>query len=179
MPVVIAVVLALGVLVLVNLLLTVGIIRKLRTYERDRAAAPDPSRPTTGLRAGTAVPAFAATARDGSEVGVADLAGRRTLVGFFSSDCEGCTTAAPGFAPAAREAGVAALAVVTAGHRDPEELLAALGDDVTAVVEQGPGSLTEAFAVSAYPWYFLTGPDGVVVASAANSEGCLGEPVRA
>jgi peroxiredoxin len=170
MAVLVAAVVLLGALVVVNLLLTGAVVRKLRTLARERPAFPgDP-----GLPVGAQVPPFAVLTTGDTKITEDGLSG--TLVGFFSTDCEGCLPKAPAFAEAARgpsAEGVRALAVVTTGQREPAELLAALGGDVSVVLEESQGSAATAFAVNAYPWFFLVGPEGTIAASGSDPGRCL------
>jgi peroxiredoxin len=171
-PIVVAAIVILTVLVLVNLLLTGAIIRRLRTYEGVRTA--EPAHP--GLPAGAEVPSFTSHTVDGVEVTPASLAENTTLVGFFSTDCSACVTAVPAFLEAARDrsaAGLAVLAVVLAGRRSPAELLAALGEDQRVVLEDDQGPLVRAFSAGPTPWFFLVGRDGRIVANALDPVRCL------
>ncbi len=176
MPIVVAAIVILTVLVLLNLLLTGAIIRKLRTYEGTRTAQPaDP-----GLPPGAQVPSFTSQTVGGDEVTAASLAQHATFVGFFSTDCSACVTAVPGFLAAARERsgdgagdGLGTLAVVLVGRKSPDPLLAALGDDQRVVVENDQGPLVRAFSAGPTPWFFLVGRDGRIVANALTPAACL------
>lgn len=178
MAVLVAAVIVLGGLVLVNLLLTGAVIRKLRRLDKEtslaRAVPP-------GLAVGAEVPAFSALTIADTKVGRDDFAGERTLVGFFSTDCRHCLPKAPVFAAAARDAeaeGVRTLAVVVAGHEEPANLLAALTDEVSVVLESEHGAMADAFAVSAFPSFFLVGPDATVDATGHEPERLLAAPSR-
>ncbi len=191
MAVLVAAVILLGALVILNLLLTAAVIRKLRTLPPgppgagQAAAASAP----THLPVGAEVPAFIAVTADGTKITSAAFPDRRTLVAFFTSDCGVCVTKVPGFGQAARDlaAGAAddtvrAVAVVSVERRDPSPLLSALaelGDDVAVIVEEGRGPVAAAFEVGTYPWFFLVGPDGRVAATDSAPEACLPAPARA
>ena len=192
MAVLVAAVILLGALVLLNLLLTAAIIRKLRALPPGPPGAghaADSAAPTH-LPVGAEVPAFIAVTDDGTKITSAAFPGRRTLVAFFTSDCGVCVTKVPGFGQAARDlaaAGAAdgtaqAVAVVSVERRDPAPLLSALaelGDDVAVIVEEGRGPVAAAFEVGTYPWVFLVGPDGRVAATDAAPESCVPAPARA
>ncbi|GLW25378.1 MULTISPECIES: peroxiredoxin family protein [Microbispora] len=177
MAVLVAAVIVLGGLVLVNLLLTAAVIRKLRKITKELPAGR--ARDGFGLPVGAEVPAFSALTVADTKVTTDDLAGGRTLVGFFSTDCRHCLPNAPGFAATARDAaadGVRNLAVVVAGEEEPAGLLDALGDAVTVVVENEGGALTDAFAVAGFPSFFLVGPDATIAASGHEPESLLAAP---
>ncbi|WP_214104540.1 peroxiredoxin family protein [Acrocarpospora catenulata] len=171
MAVLVAAVILLGGLVLVNLLLTGAVIRKLRKITKDSPAGGLPVSP--GLDVGAEIPAFSALTATDTKVTTDDFAGERTLVGFFSTDCRHCLPKAPAFAATAREAaadGVRVLAVVVEGQEKPANLLAALTDDVSVVVEGEGGAVVDAFAVTAFPSFFLVGPDATIAASSLKLE---------
>ncbi|MEO3855465.1 TlpA disulfide reductase family protein [Acrocarpospora sp. B8E8] len=149
-------------LVAVNLVLTAGIIRKLREYERERAGHTGGSW-QPGLADGTKVPSFTAATTTGETVDEEILRDGVTLVGFFSTDCGSCLPKAPAFADTA--ASTPALAVVSTGRTAADDLLQALDAVGRVVVEAEGGPVATAFAVAAYPLFFLVGPDGAVLAS--------------
>lgn len=175
MAVLVAAVILLGGLVVLNLLLTAAVIRRLRVLAR----GPYPGDPPPGLPVGAEAPALAA-----GDAAIAPR-GRHTLVGFLNTDCGSCRTAAPALADAARDLAAAtggtgrAVAVVSTERQDAAELLAALGDDVTVIVERGRGPVTDAFQVSAFPWFCLITPDGRVAAVSDTPGRCLPSPARA
>src|SRR5690349_17585185 len=93
-----------GVMCLVNLVLTFGVIRRLREHTEllnqrivDRAAAPGPIM----LEPGGTVGDFSVTTTDGVGVSRSDLIGRR-LVGFFSPTCSACAENMPKYIAHAR-----------------------------------------------------------------------------
>ncbi|MEU6432240.1 redoxin domain-containing protein [Microbispora sp. NPDC046973] len=181
MAVLVAAVILLGGLVLLNLLLTGAVIRKLRKSSGE--SRPDWGHPQNpSLPVGSAVPAFSALTAANTKVTADDFAGERTLIGFFSTDCRHCLPKAPVFAATARDAeadGVRALAVIVAGQEDPTDLFTALTDDVNVVVENESGAMVGAFAITAFPWFFLIGPDATVTASGHEPERLLAAPSHA
>ncbi|MEN3540053.1 redoxin domain-containing protein [Microbispora sp. ZYX-F-249] len=180
MAVLVAAVVLLGGLVLVNLLLTTAIIRKLRTLGKESSLGGEV--PELGLAVGAEVPPFSAVTVADAKVGSADFAGERTLVGFFSTDCRHCLPKAPAFVAAARDAaadGVRTLAVVVVHGEDPANLLAALADEVSVVVESEGGAISTAFAIAGFPSFFLVGPDTTVDARGHEPERLPAAPSRA
>lgn len=156
-----------GVMCLLNLLLTFGVIRRLREHTEllnqrviDRAAAPGPIM----LEAGRTVGDFSVTTVDGAEVSNADLTGRR-LVGFFSPSCSACAENMPAYvAHAQTQAGGRdrVLSVVVGSEAETADMTRQLEKVSTVVrdVEQGP--ISRAFAVDGYPAYGILDGDTVV-----------------
>lgn len=126
MPFVVAALVLLGLLCLVNLLLTVGILRRMR------AQAAAGSGPLFALRPGSAVGEFAATTTDGEPLTTATLDG---TVAFFSADCPACHDTLPDFLAYAREQGRDRVLAVVGG--DDADTVRALAE-VARVVAGGP-----------------------------------------
>ncbi|MFI6485653.1 TlpA family protein disulfide reductase [Nonomuraea sp. NPDC050663] len=145
-------VVVLTVLCLVNLLLTVGVVRRLREHTEllaEQAAAPPPP-----LRPGTRVP------------GYAELTGatEESVIGFLSPGCEPCRTLLPGFLERAGAAG-SSLAVVVGGAERAKEYTDRITGHVEVAVEEMGGPLTSAFQVTVFPTFFVVAPDGTVLGS--------------
>ncbi|MGI5237911.1 TlpA family protein disulfide reductase [Dactylosporangium sp. CA-139066] len=163
MPMLVAAVVVLTVLVVLDLVLTTAVIRRLRTYEDSRSAAGAPPE-TIRIAVGAEVPEFA------------DADGRRTLVGFFSTTCKPCVTEAAELVR--REgrltaAGIAVVPVLTQhGEEDPNGLRTVLAAVGTVVTEAPGGPVSTAFGTRATPSYVLVDPDGRVAAKGA-FEDCL------
>ncbi|HLU33866.1 MAG TPA: redoxin domain-containing protein [Natronosporangium sp.] len=150
---------ALWVVVLLNLLLTYALIRRVG------AGAGEP--PLGGLEAGTTVPEFEAETPDGRRLSRRDLGERRALVlGFFSPTCSACTHHLPDFgtfSKRAQEKGVQAVAVVDGDAAQSEELRASLpAGTTTLLAPRNSNPLLDAFQVSAYPSYTVVRADGTV-----------------
>lgn len=169
-----------GVLGVLNLLLTYGVIRRLREHTELLAQRPS-AMPDVIAAAGSVVGAFAASTVDGGTVGADDLAAG-TMVGFFSPGCSACVEQLPRFvdAAAAHPGGQdRVLAVVVGAEDGAAEYVSSLSPKATVVVERHGSEIEKAFAVKAYPGFALVGADGVVtvsgdlekVAVAANAAG--------
>ena len=91
----IAVVAVVGVVVVLNLLLTVGVVRRLREHT-ERLATLGGSPGAATLAAGQRVGEFATTAIGGEPV-ACDLLPGRALVGAFTSGCGACAERLPDF----------------------------------------------------------------------------------
>ncbi|MFD9426861.1 MULTISPECIES: hypothetical protein [unclassified Streptomyces] len=176
-------ILAVGALALVNLVLTVGVVRRLREHSDllERAPVPAVGMPEgmSGIAAvGTSIPSFTAGPPD-SPVTDRDLADG-TLVAFFSPTCAPCHDKLPGFVARYADRPEEArrvLAVVVGDSGDSHgsdehgsgasgaSMAAALAAVVPAVQESYDGPVTRAFAAKAFPSCVRVGhgPDGGLV----------------
>ncbi|WP_433045876.1 peroxiredoxin family protein [Dactylosporangium sp. CS-033363] len=159
-----AAVIVLTVLVVLDLLLTTAVIRRLRTYE-ERAGSAGPARELIEISVGAEVP-----------LAEPALIGRRTLVGFFSTTCRPCVLEAAELAGRQERlaaAGIVAVPVLTMyGGTDPNGLAEALGRVGTVIAEAPGGAVVSAFGAKATPSYALVDPDGRVAAK-GTFEDCL------
>lgn len=172
----------LGALTLLNLLLTLGVIRRLRDHTGllNRSSDPahrdaSPTRPVDAV-----VGHFTATTVDGVVVSRDSLAAE-TLVGFFSPGCEACDALVPEFvALAATVPGgrTHVLAVVEALPGDEDQHIGPLSGVALVVVERpGDAGLVAAFGVNTFPAVCVVDSDGRVVAS-GRSLAALPVPAR-
>jgi len=167
MPVLAAAVAVVAAICLLNLLLTFGVIRRLRDHDQ-RLAETMQSRQHR-LAPGAPIGSFTATATDGQSVATAALA-PQTLVGIFSSSCEPCREQLPLFVefasglPGGREQ---VLAVVCGPAQDAGPLSEQLEPVARVVIEEFGGELAEAFATMAFPSMFVTDGEGAVQSSGA------------
>jgi thiol-disulfide isomerase/thioredoxin len=151
MPVLNAVVAVIGVIALLNLVLTMGVIRRLR----EQAAMGTPQRQEQRLpTVGAAVGDFSTVDVHGRELSLGDLTGP-AVVGFFTPSCAPCQALLPQFIAqvgALAEPGWHAVAVIVAepGEDDAEyrQLLAPVA---RTVVETPHGALQHAFGAEAFP----------------------------
>ncbi|WP_377272712.1 hypothetical protein [Peterkaempfera sp. SMS 1(5)a] len=102
MPYLVTLVVLLTVLGLVNLTLTVGVIRRLREHTDKLAAQADAAAGRKAVLAeGESAAPFRTLSTDGSDVS-RDLITEPTLIGAFSPGCEACHEALPDFVAMAR-----------------------------------------------------------------------------
>ncbi|MFB4284547.1 hypothetical protein ACBJ59_55405 [Nonomuraea sp. MTCD27] len=153
-------------LVLVDLLLTFGVIRRLREHTTRLATLRDGLEgPRPGLRPGAPVGAFPATATTrGATFSPAALRNGTGIVAFHSLGCHSCEEDVSALAGRMAEAagrgwsGHAVLAG-SAGDvaSDPHvaELADRIGEAGEVIVEAFQGPLQTAFDVSVYPTYFV------------------------
>jgi len=155
MPYVVATLVLLGLLCLLNLLLTIGILRRMRAQPAARPELP------FALRPGSAVGEFAVTTTDGEPLTLAALNG---TVAFFSADCAACHDTLPDFLAYAREQGRDNVFAVFGGE-EPETVraLAEVAHVVTAELDGGP--VATAFRNTWTPALYVVA-DGRVAATA-------------
>lgn len=160
-----------GAVALLNLLLTVGVIRRLRqhTEQLSTAGGFGGPAPAVMLEAGARAEDFAATTTDGEPVSRELLSGQ-TLVGVFTPGCGACEERLPEFLdratafPGGRSQVLAVVAGEAEAVRPYRDKLA----PVARVVVEPPmnGTLTTALKVQGFPAFGLIAADGTVVASA-------------
>lgn len=159
MPYLIVAVVLIGVLCMLNLLLTVGVIRRLRKQAASAASLPPMAE---GLAIGEKMPQFAATTTDGEPISD-ELLERSALIGFFSPSCEPCRELMPRFIDHARRTSAAVLAVVvTDSNEEAVADVERLAEVARVVVEAPHAAIQSAFQVAGYPTLFMIGADGRV-----------------
>lgn len=157
----------LAIVTLLNLLLILGVVRRLREQAPGGSHATDDPGPVM-LSDGELVGSFGATATTGEVVDRERLSGL-TLVGFFSPGCTACKEKLPDFVRRAdtmvggRER---VIATITSREGAGEGMIAALEPVAQVVVEQQENPLFIAFDVRGFPAYCLVDADGRVQASA-------------
>ncbi|GAA2397542.1 TlpA family protein [Actinomadura vinacea] len=159
MPYLAAAVVLIGLLSVLNLVLTLGLIRRLR---EQGAAQPQDAGPPMALEPGAEVGDFTTTTTEGEPVSRAILIG---LIGFFSAGCEPCHDLAPRFARLAT--GLPRLAVVSG---DDPELVAVLSPATRVVVEDHNGVVSRAFQNTWTPALYLIDGEHRVVAAGGRLE---------
>lgn len=165
-----------GAVAILDLLLTVAVIRRLRHVAA--AVAQPQQRPFStrdvgpAMLVGRPVPSFAAVSVDGDPLDGSDFIGRGGVIGFFSTGCSACHEQAPEFArlAAAEPTGRASvIAVVSGGSTRGESvaaLVTALRETTTVVIEPAfEGTITNAFAVNAFPTLVRVDSTATVVAA--------------
>jgi thiol-disulfide isomerase/thioredoxin len=157
---------ALGLLCLGNLALLMAVIRKVRLLG-ERVDKFPVRGPAALLPVGSKAPGFTAVTTSGETRSLADLAGSRSVVGFFSPNCPPCHVQLPEFIEFARTmpaGGGQALAVIVGGEEAAAGLAAELDGTAAVVITPLQGPLTIAFSVRGFPAFYLIGPDGRIEA---------------
>jgi thiol-disulfide isomerase/thioredoxin len=169
MPLLTAAVVLVGILCVIDLLLSFGIIRRLRQQNetlrlvQERVAAN--TEPDIALPAGASIGAFASTAVSGTELSTVDVIGRPLLVGFFAPGCEPCKERMPEFLEYATRFDGRVIAVAAGGADETADMVTRLGEVGEVVVEHDGGPVHQAFGATGYPALCLVDGDGVVIAS--------------
>ena len=174
MAILTAAVVLVGVLVLFDLLLTLGLIKRVRTHAEtlDKVvnAAPAQVLEPGQLPVGTAVSEFTATTSDGLEVSRESFADG-AVVGFFSTWCDTCAEQLPGFLTYAEPLGrERVLAVVHGDEEKLVELVAKLSKVAQVVVEAEHGPIAKAAGVRGMPTMAVVDKDWRVTASGYSTE---------
>lgn len=171
MSIVLSVVILVGVLCLLNLLLIVGVIRRLRDHSTllsGMGSAPP------AIEVGTEIDAFQVQTVRGEPLSRAELA-EETVVAFFSPTCGPCKEELPKFTPFARNypgGRDRVLAVVVGEPQEADDFVAQLGPVAKVVVEERGGALGNAFKTSAFPTLMTVAPreDGTLVVTSNHVE---------
>jgi len=167
MPVLIAAVAIVGLLCLLDLLLTFGVIRRLRQHtEYLRARQLLDATAVISLPVGQVPGPFAAIAEDGAAI--AGPAGLR-LAGFFSGTCPACPGRVAPFIDyvlANQLARREVLAIVVVGANAPSPPYLPLLAEVAQVTVQPEGNeVVKSFGIIGYPAFCLLDGDGAIAAS--------------
>jgi thiol-disulfide isomerase/thioredoxin len=166
-----AAVVLVGLVCALNLLLTVGVVRRLREHTQQFADLNNRNRPALQPRPGAVIADFDVADTDGRPV-ARGLLDTGTLVGFFAPDCGPCKELLPRFvehATALREQAGEVFAVVASTTED-RELIAKLSSVARVIVEPPNGPTIQAFGISGFPTLVLVGGDGVVAAAGTTVE---------
>jgi hypothetical protein len=167
MPFLVAAVIIVGLLCVLDLVLTFGIVRRLREHTELLAGHRRPAEPPVITLASGQVPTpFAALTTEGREMTGPD--GLR-LAGFFASWCPTCPGRVAPFIEYVRAHQIRrdqVLAVLLPGDDGPPAYLGQLAEIAQLSMQDSDSTIIKAFGVSGYPAFCLLGEDGAVVASA-------------
>lgn len=170
MPYLIAIVALVGTIGALNLLLTLGVIRRLREHAELLAKGGEGRRELPAIAVGERVGDFRAVTEDGTEISAERLSDG-AVVAFLSPDCRPCREKVPAFVEYARTVPGGpdqVLAVVVDAAGDGSLFADALGDVARIVVETPDGPLSDAFQVRGYPTVLRVARRGEVLEVAAN-----------
>jgi hypothetical protein len=164
MPVLIAAMAVVGAVCLVDLLLTFGVVRRLREHTEMLTPAGSDRRPS-GLAAGELPGTFATVTTDGELVhGTTGL----RVVAFFASWCSVCPERVRPFAGYLRAHGISpdSVLAVSVGPDDaPPAYLTELEGLAQICLEKDNGEIAQAFKVNGFPMFYLLEVGGTVVVS--------------
>jgi hypothetical protein len=165
-----AVVVIFGVLTVLNLILTLGVLKRLREQSELLTSSGGNQVADPLLRAGEVPDDFTGTTVDGEPVSRDDVSGAR-LVAFLSPACSICEGQIPGLLDTARSmvGGRDNVLVVVVGKGEETAAYAEQFRNVAkVVVEPGNGPITRAFQLSGLPAFGLLDLDARVVTSATS-----------
>ena len=134
----------------VHLLLTFGLVRRLRELQGRLSVLANAAPDVMTLKVGERIPQYASLAVDGP-----------ALWGFFSPQCDACHERIPDFRTAATAHDGSVVAVVVRDGGDVDALVAELNGGRVLVEEPG-GPVTGAFGVHGFPAFVYVDPDGTV-----------------
>jgi thiol-disulfide isomerase/thioredoxin len=156
---------AVGALCLVNLALLFAVVRKVRLLS-ERVDKMPVMGPAALLPVGSKAPEFTAVTTGGESRSLADLAGSRSVVGFFSPNCQPCRTQLPEFIEFAKAlpGGLGQALAVVVSEGEAAGFAAQLDGAAAAVISPRRGPLPTAFSVRGLPAFYLIGPDGRIEA---------------
>lgn len=156
-----------GVLTVLNLLLTFGVIRRLREHTELLSARSTAGPSDLLLGVGESPESFTAVTTNDEQISPETLVGEQ-LVGFFTSGCEPCKDKAPLFAERAAARGRSRTLAVVIGDPDEVGEFVTLFEPVARVVVESSmdaGSVAGAFKVKGFPAICVLNGDGEVTAS--------------
>ncbi|MFG2287657.1 TlpA disulfide reductase family protein [Streptomyces sp. NPDC048595] len=161
----IAAVLLVGTLCTLDLVLTLGVIKRLREHSEQLSGASGPGGrfDTLDMAVGEEVGEFDTSTVDGERLTRGMLAAD-TLVAFFAPGCRPCREKLPAFVDHARSlpgGRAQTVAVVVGEPADAAAFVAELSPVARVVVEAGPDEpLSAAFRARSFPTLLRVSPDG-------------------
>ncbi|MFG2039138.1 TlpA family protein disulfide reductase [Dactylosporangium sp. NPDC048998] len=165
MPYLVSVVVLVGAVGLLNLVLTYGVIRRLREHTA-LLAGPPAGGGSPWPEVGKKVGAFTATTTTGRPLSTADLP-EGAAVGFFRTGCQPCTERMPRFAEYAQahDAPERFVAVLVGEPEELAEEIRLLTPLAQVVLTQRDSDVLKAFDVSGFPTLVRLGAGQVIAAS--------------
>ena len=161
MPFVIAAVVIIGMISIVDLLLTYGVVRRLREHTRQLTALGAGATASLMAAKGSAVGEFSAADTTSAALSRATFTGS-TLVGFFTPGCTPCEALLPRFVSAARrwrDSSRPVLAIVAPGAGD-DAYAEHLASVARVVVGEHANTVAAAFEVRGFPVVCLVNDGG-------------------
>ncbi|HEU5353251.1 MAG TPA: hypothetical protein VFU65_02260 [Actinocrinis sp.] len=170
-PLLIALAVVVGAVSLLNLVLVLGVVRRLREHA-DRISRLSPEPPNPMLAVAQQAEPFDAVTVEGEHVSRAALSGL-TLVGVFSPNCPACAERLPRFLELAGSypGGRGRVLAVVVGERDEAgDQIAALSPVARVVLETMEGSITKALRIRGFPAFGVLDESGTVVSAGTNPD---------
>lgn len=163
-----AAVVIVAVLCTLDLILTLGVIRRLREHTETLAGLSAGHR--DGIAPGTVVGDISGESIIGTPIDRTFITGGGdTVIGFFSPGCGPCKALLPEYRSFVSGAPYRVLTVIVGERAGAAEYIEALRDTGEIVVEAPPGSIAQAFGVDGYPTVCMVDDSGRVVAAGGNT----------
>lgn len=160
MAVLVTALISVGVVCALDLVLTLGVIKRLRDHTEQLAKAAGVGRAPI-IDVGEEVGEFSTATVDGERLNREALVDE-TLVAFFSPTCEPCKAKLPKFreyAAALPGGSRRVLAIVVGDEEESAAFVSDLSPVARVVVETHEGALSTAFKAQAYPTVLTVAPD--------------------
>jgi peroxiredoxin len=160
---------AIGTGLLINLALTLAVIRRVQRHGEQLAKRPGTRPRALEVPVGSQAPDFAVPTAAGGIRSLSDLTGAPSLIAFLSAGCLPCRRQLPEFKEYARTipgGATQVLAVICSNQRTAGDLAEELEGTATIAVEPLRGAMQTAFSVSGYPTFYLLDASGLVQAGA-------------
>jgi peroxiredoxin len=152
----------LWIMLLLNLLLTLALVRKVNKSSQGQQQP-------KGLEPGTSAPDFSASTLDGETVTLARYAGRSAAFIFMSTHCAPCRTTMPELEkvyPLARQAGVEMVLVMKEDAEEVRRFLQEMESSIPALIAPpGKDSFHERYQSPGTPSYCIIDEQGIVLSS--------------
>ncbi len=171
-----AAIVVVGLLCLTDLLLTFGVIRRLREQTEQLAGFRGEDAPVTGLADGEIPEPFTALSISGERLSGPGL----RVVAFFSAGCSACPERVPAFIDYLRANQIArdsVLAVITSSQPDPVSYQEDIAEVAPVCVEPLDGEIAAAFKVRGFPAFCVL--DGAGSVSTFSHEPAVLPPLTA
>lgn len=169
MPYLSVAVVAIGVLCLLNLAVTLALVRRVRRQggqSADRSFT-DGRRPWH-LPTGSRAPEFTATTVSGETRSLSDLTGAKSVIAFLSVHCPPCVSQLPALKRYAESVpgGVGqVLAIICGPEGGADQFVRELNGVASVVVEPTQGPTARAFSASTFPTFYRLDEDGRIETS--------------
>lgn len=171
----------LGVVCLVNLLLLLALVKRVRQHD-EQLARQSRLPPVPRVPAGSKAPDFTATTITGETRSLSDLlAGPRGLIAFLTPHCAPCrayVSELKKYAAANPDGPSQVIAVIIGSPAETAGLASELKDSVSVVIEPMSGALQETFSVTSYPTFVVITKDGRIGARGPHLEAWNGYHLR-
>ncbi|MFG2129552.1 peroxiredoxin family protein [Streptomyces sp. NPDC048751] len=164
----VAAVVLLGALTVLNLFLTMAVMRRLK--QKDSGPAPDGS-DIPDLPIGSRIPDFRAESTSGTVVATGDLLGSESVFAFFDTGCAVCKTTIPKLIDHADAHGLKAdqVIAVVGGRESAAAYVDGLEGAATVILEDSLGPVASAFSIPGFPAFVVVDGDGRVVRAGTQS----------